>query len=493
MGAKKIIMLIAVITVFAISAGCDRKDADNDYMTVSDDRAYKELVWNYTIESDIAYGTQNQKLDVYKTGKDGANPAVILLHGGGLTSGDKASAGLLKSLAVDYAKMGYVVVVPNYRLSNTVDTTALNNAMDDAKEAYEWVLSNGAVYGIDTKYVAIGGYSSGADIAINMCYTTYFTEFSSENVFCVIDICGGSLYYGMNDTVKSGCVILHGTQDTTVPYSKSKTFSEHLNTKNIDVLLHPMEGLNHILTSRYDEVRNTIAEYMYKRLTGREVDINLKAEISPEYQKVLDRINNGVAYDVERLDIVVDGALDDWKDTKVINLDKIKDAGTSLPHKNDFSGQVSLAWNQLEPTKLYIAARIKDDNIKDTVAADGKWYQDDCLEIVFDSSKDGKEQQLTKWVIGAGGKDLSVLANSDNTKVAMIKDGDEYVYELSIDISKVPLGTYQSDVSLDFSPEQSVGFSISYNDGEDGNRQHQIGWTAGKSSDRTTLGTLNFK
>lgn len=44
-----------------------------------------------------------------------------------------------------------------------------------------------------------------------------------------------------------------------------------------------------------------------------------------------------------------------------------------------------------------------------------------------------------------------------------------------------------------FSQDRNVGFSISYNDGEKGDRQHQIGWTEGKSSDRTTLGTLCFE
>lgn len=470
-----------------------------NYVSVTDERAYREIAWDYTVESDIIYGqaegaggTEELKLDVYRTGKDGLNPAIILLHGGGLTTGDKASAGLLKSLATDFAGMGYVVVVPNYRLSDYADSTALKNAMEDAKAAYEWVLAMGADYGVDTRYVAMGGYSAGADISINLCYTNEFKDLKRENLFCVIDISGGSLYYSVTRNAVPGCVIVHGTEDTTVRYSKSEKFAKKLKSENIDVELNPLEGLNHDLLSRYDEVRNTIAEYLYARLTGNKVTISIQSEVSPEYRKVLQRMENGMSYEVCQLDVKVDGSLDEWNGSTVINLDKIKDAGDSLPDAKDFAGEVMLAWNEESPTTLYIAAKIKDDDIKDIVPADGKWYQDDCLEIVFDTSEEQAVQQLTKWVVGAGKGDLSVLANKDNTVVAMSKNGNETIYEISIDISKVPTGTYQGDASIDVSAGKKIGFSICYNDGEGEGRQHQVGWTAGKSSDRTTLGTLSF-
>ncbi len=507
---RMVVGTLCVITTIVINAGCantalsemksEEVNTVEKYITVTDDKAYKEMAWEYTIESDIVYGQaegmnglEELKLDVYKTEKNGMNPAIILFHGGGLTSGDKASAGLLKSLATDYAKMGYVVVVPNYRLGTSAYSKLLKNAMDDARAAYEWVLTNGDSFGIDTNYVAIGGYSSGADIAVNMCYSNYFSDLNYENIYCVISISSSGLYDGMTKQSVPGCVIVHGTSDTTVSYKKSEKLSKALIKKNIDMELNPLEGLNHDLLSRYDEVRNMIAEYMYKKLTGNEVTISIKAEISPEYQKVLERMDNGALYEVKQLDVKLDGVLDEWDGIPEIDLNKVKDAGTSLPTEDDFSGKVMLAWNEAKPTTLYIAARIKDDDIKDTVPADGKWYQDDCLEIVFDTSEKNEVQQLTKWVVGAEGKDLSVLANAENTTVVMAQNGEEHIYELSIDISKVPPGTYQGDINLDFSQEKSIGFSISYNDGEKGDRQHQIGWTSGKSSDRSTLGTLSFK
>ena len=157
-------------------------------------------------------------------------------------------------------------------------------------------------------------------------------------------------------------------------------------------------------------------------------------------------MDNGIAYDVKPLEVTVDGSLDEWEGMDVIELNQLKDAGASLPAEDDFSGEIMLAWQESNPTTLYIAAKIKDDDIKDNVPADGKWYQDDCLEIVFDTSDEQMVQQLTKWVVGAGGKDLSVLANTGNTVVSMTESENEYIYEMSIDISNVPSSTYQGMV-----------------------------------------------
>lgn len=471
-----------------------------EYMTLTDERAYCAIDWFERLESDIVYGqaqgingNENLKLDVYRTSKEGPNPAIILFHGGGLTSGDKASAGLLKSLATDFARMGYVVIVPNYRLSKNAGDTALKNAMEDAKAAYEWVLANGEDYDVDTTHIAVGGYSSGADIAVNLCYSGIHEDLDRERIFAVIDISGSGLYYSMTDSVVPGCVIVHGTEDTTVRFSNGEKVAEKLRNRGVDVNFHPLEGLNHDLLSRYDEVRNTVAEYLYKSLTGTEVTIDIKSEVNPEYQKVLQRMENNVFYDVEQLNVQLDGFLDEWDNVATINLNQIKDAGDALPSAEDFSGQVKLAWNEESSTTLYIAAVVTDDEIANVVPADGKWYKDDCLEIVFDTSTEQNLQQLTKWVIGAGSSDLSVLATTDNTTVATSKNGNETIYEISIDISKVPAGTYQGEDDSNLVAGKNIGFSICYNDGEGGDRQHQIGWTKGKSSDRTTLGTLHFK
>lgn len=474
-------------------------ETDNQYMAVTDEKAYKELAWNYTVESDVLYGQaeginglEDLKLDIYIPDKEGPNPAIILLHGGGLTSGDKANESLIKNLAIDYAQMGYVVILPNYRLGTTVSAKVLNNAMVDAKSTYEWVLDNGSNYGINTDYIAFGGYSAGADIAINTYYSNFFTDMERENIKCVLDISGGHVYYSMAKGGLAGCVIIHGTSDTTVDFEKSETTARNLESHGIDVLFHPLEGINHDVLIKYDEIRNLIAEYMYKSFTGVETEINIQSEVSQEYQKTLARQKNGISYTAKQIDVTLDGSLNEWTGMEVIKMDQVKDAGNGAPDANDYSGEVMVAWNETHPTTLYIAATIKDDIIKNSVTPDGKWYMDDCLEIAVDLTSDNLEQQVLKWVIGMDGDDLSVYANSENTTVATAQEGNVYVCELSIDISQVPEGAYQGDVNLDFSGERSIGFSISYNDCENETREHQMGWTSGKASDKGSFGTLYF-
>ena len=70
----------------------------------------------------------------------------------------------------------------------------------------------------------------------------------------MIDISGGDIYYGIEKDTMPGCVIVHGTNDTTVSFSKSENTAKFLESKNIDVELNALEGLNHDLLSRYEEV-----------------------------------------------------------------------------------------------------------------------------------------------------------------------------------------------------------------------------------------------
>ena len=45
---------------------------------------------------------------------EGPFPVIVFFHGGGLNNGDKYS---LSGLGPRFARLGYVVVTPNYRLS----------------------------------------------------------------------------------------------------------------------------------------------------------------------------------------------------------------------------------------------------------------------------------------------------------------------------------------------------------------------------------------
>lgn len=476
--------------------------SSGNYITVDGDRYTNYIADDYTVQSDIIYaaktGNDGQSedlgLDIYTAANDQETkrPAIIFAHGGGLTKGDKANESIIKDLAIDFAKMGYVSVVVNYRLAKEANQTVMENAMDDIESSILWVDENANTYGIDNERIALLGYSAGSNLVINLCYCDLPTEFAMDHILGVIDMSGSPLYYGMSNDTLPPCLILHGTADTTASFNNSQSVYNMLTQYNADVTLHPLEGLNHDLMSRFEEIRNSVATFLYQRLTGKEVEVSLKSEISPEYQRVLDRMNNSISYHVKQVDCTIDGSLDEWKDFDQIQMNELRDAGDVVPELSDYEGYAMLGWDKQNPTYLYVAAVVTDDVIQDIEPANSKWYLNDCLEIVIDPSANLSAEMLLKWCVNATGNKLSVCANEDTTKVAVSKDGNTTTYELCIDVSQLPSGSLVGISEVRFSEETSVGFSISYNDCENGVREHQMGWTAGKSADRSSIGTLYF-
>jgi acetyl esterase/lipase len=83
------------------------------------------------VDSDIACSEADLKADLYS----GLSPfaSVILLHGGGWFHGDKAKD---EDLAKLLARQGYLVCVPNYRLTPAVTFPV---ARDDVLGVMDWL------------------------------------------------------------------------------------------------------------------------------------------------------------------------------------------------------------------------------------------------------------------------------------------------------------------------------------------------------------------
>lgn len=309
------------------------------------------------------------------------------------------------------------------------------------------------------------------------------------NIFGVVSISGDDLYHSFTGKAAPACLAVHGTADSTVNVKVSEKFIKKLGKKGIDGEAYLLEGLNHNLLTRYDEIRNQIGEFLYKRLVGVDREFSLVSEVNIEFRSVQSRLQNGIEYELQTIDCQVDGELDEWDGFEVIPMNQLKDAGENIPATDDYSGKAMVGWNPKNPNIIYIAAEVVDDIYQDNIDADGKWYHDDCLEIVFDLSAEGVAEQFAKYVIGAS-KDLSVLANNESTDVVVLRENNTYYYEAAIDLSVMPEGTLQREGAEQLVQGQILGFSIAYNDSDAGERETQNGWTKGGSGERACFGNL---
>ena len=87
---------------------------------------------------------------------DGARPVVVFVHGGGWQSGDPVDYGFAGRRL---AEMGYVAVVPGYRLQ---ENGAFPAMLEDGAAAMRWTADNIARFGGDPDRIYASGHSAGA-------------------------------------------------------------------------------------------------------------------------------------------------------------------------------------------------------------------------------------------------------------------------------------------------------------------------------------------
>jgi acetyl esterase len=117
---------------------------------------------------DVEYGKargESLRLDAFVPEGPGPFPAVILVHGGGWTAGDKSggpSKGYMYPMHEPLEKAGFAWFSINYRLAPAHPYPA---AVEDVETAIRWVKAHAAEYRIDPDRIAISGESAGAHLA----------------------------------------------------------------------------------------------------------------------------------------------------------------------------------------------------------------------------------------------------------------------------------------------------------------------------------------
>jgi alpha-L-fucosidase 2 len=118
--------------------------------------------------TDIEYanpGGESLRLDASVPEGKGPFPAVILLHGGGWSTGDKSGGknrALIAPMQDPLSRAGFAWFSINYRLAPTNRYPA---CLEDVETAIRWVKAHAGEFGIDTNRLALAGESAGAHLA----------------------------------------------------------------------------------------------------------------------------------------------------------------------------------------------------------------------------------------------------------------------------------------------------------------------------------------
>lgn len=228
---RKRLLVPLVVVLALVAGGCNwpettppgnapvrYRDPIFDAVTVTNNLSYGSAV-------NLGNQTIDLKLDLYTPTGDTvtSRPAIVWVHGGSFTAGNKSSGELVDE-ANTFSKMGYVNVSIDYRLespgcsgnlSNCID--AIREATADSQTAVRFLRTNAATYGIDPGRIAVGGSSAGGIAALNVGYSS--SEDPSAAVRAAVSISGAQLVSGNISAGDPPVLDFHCTTDPLVAYS----------------------------------------------------------------------------------------------------------------------------------------------------------------------------------------------------------------------------------------------------------------------------------
>lgn len=273
-------LLLVVACIALVSAGCIQLITPFGPAPLR----YRDAVFtDVTKVADVTYGsavdqqgtTVTLKLDVYSPVGDTATsrPAIVWVHGGSFSGGDKTSPELVDE-ATTFAKKGYVNVSINYRLtpdgcSAAIPTASciqeIIDAMHDAQAAVRFLRANSATYGVDEDRIAIGGTSAGAITALNVGFNPNDPGSSgspgeSSAVRAAISLSGAEIL-GTAGPGDAPSLLFHGTADPLVPYQWAVSTVNQAMQAGVVSFLTTWPGAGHVpyvehRTQILDETRN---------------------------------------------------------------------------------------------------------------------------------------------------------------------------------------------------------------------------------------------
>ena len=263
----------------------------------------------YKLEKDIDYlgSDRKEKADLYLPSAIPAGkrvPAVLIVHGGGWSGGDKFAA-REQNIGTNLAQNGYVAMSINYVLADSKGTNvAWPQNLYDCKTAVRWLRKNAERLQIDPDKIGAIGGSAGGHLVSMLALTEAkdglepkgpYAEFSSR-IQCVVDMYGPinlterpnismfrktgaeapelykqaspHIYADKNDPP---VLILHGTADKTVDHQQSEFFAEALKKAgtSYELIIIPDAPHTFHLQPKQRDLRPVVLGFFDKHLKGK--------------------------------------------------------------------------------------------------------------------------------------------------------------------------------------------------------------------------------
>lgn len=139
-------------------------------------------------------------LDLHRPAGCGALPAIVWVHGGSWSSGDKYNQPMPVKATWAHAN-GWTLVSINYRLTTGPEPARWPDHGDDVADALAYVVNRSAELGVDASRLALIGHSAGGHLVSIVASDPEFTASRSledSTIDCVVSLDG--VGYRLDDT-----------------------------------------------------------------------------------------------------------------------------------------------------------------------------------------------------------------------------------------------------------------------------------------------------
>jgi len=231
------------------------------------DPVFSDVIVNHNLVYGHAPNAQGFQvpldLDLYRPAGDTqtSRPALVWLHGGAWSFGDKNNT-IPVDVANTFAKLGYVVILPNYRLLGSAcgvepfncESAAIESKRD-TQAAVRWLRAYANVLGVDPTRIAVGGESAGGVIAALVGLQSEDVGSSGNpgwpsTVRGFVSVSGGLPISGLANAGDAPGLFFHGTADP-VPVWWSQDTADAMLAAGVPAFMQIQEGAGHVPWDQY--------------------------------------------------------------------------------------------------------------------------------------------------------------------------------------------------------------------------------------------------